>query len=215
MMNIIFLGAPGVGKGTYAKELVEKYGFIQISTGDILRAEIKKNSNIGKEVSKIINEGNLVSDEIINQVVTNFIDLDKNYIFDGYPRKISQAEFLDGFLKDKGKAIDYVICFELDRDIIIKRLTGRRKCSVCGNDYNVYFNPSPNNDKCVCGSVLSQRNDDKEEVIDNRLIVYEKDTAPLIEYYEKKDILRKIDSSRGIDNVVKDIVEIIKPDFVH
>ncbi|MFC1512480.1 adenylate kinase [bacterium] len=210
-MNLVFLGAPGTGKGTQAVRLAKEYNSKHISTGDLLRAEMDKGSELGLRVKDIMARGSLVSDDIINTVIENGLEAGTSYILDGYPRTIAQAEFLDNFFGKMGEKLSFVINFILSEEEIIKRLTGRRKCRKCGKDYNLYFNPSSKGDDCeACGSVLYQRPDDKKEVIINRLKVYNEQTKPLLDYYTKKNILKNIEARRPIDQIFKDLCKVIQ-----
>lgn len=204
--SIIFLGPPGAGKGTQSQLLKERDGFIQISTGDILREAVKNQTPLGIEAQKYMNEGKLVPDElIINLIAEKLEELkEKNIIFDGFPRTIPQAEALKELLNKKGRKIDAVILFKIDDEEVIKRLSGRRVCPNCGAVYHVIYNPPKNDNLCdKCGTQLIQRDDDKEEVIKNRLQVYNQQTAPLIEYY--KNMILTIDATANPEDIYNNI----------
>jgi len=197
MGNYVFLGPPGAGKGTMADMLAEKYGFVHISTGDILREELKKGSPLGRQAQEYIDSGRLVPDEVVAAIVAGALDgpdVRRNgFILDGYPRTIRQAELLDGALDEKGLVLDCVVLFLVGRDLLLKRLTGRRVCRQCGAVYHVAFNPPQRAGVCDrCGGELYQRNDDRPETVQERLEVYEKQTAPLIGYYEQRGLLLRV-----------------------
>ena len=190
-MKLIALGSPGVGKGTYAKEIVEKYNITTISTGDLFRENIKNETEVGKKVKEIIDAGRLVPDEITVEMMRERLSRDdtKNgFILDGFPRTIPQAEALAEFTE-----IDMALNFKADKDIIMQRLTGRRTCSKCGATFHVVNIPPKVENVCdKCGGELVQRSDELPEVIEERLRVYEEQTAPLIDYYKEKGLLKEI-----------------------
>lgn len=210
-MRLIFLGAPGTGKGTQASVLAEKYNIPQISTGDILRKAVAEGTELGKKAKSIMDSGGLVSDDIIIGLIEERLsqpDAQSGYILDGFPRTIKQAEELDNLLPED-KAIDAVIYFDVPAEEIVDRLTSRRTCSVCGKNYNMKTDPPPPDNKCrVCGGEIIQRDDDKEETVRNRLSVYNEKTAPLVEYYEKQKKLYRIDGSKEVEEVRKDIIDL-------
>ncbi len=212
-MNIIMLGPPGAGKGTQAKMLVEKLGIPQISTGDMLRAAVKEGTELGKKAKEYMDAGKLVPDEVVIGIVKERLaqpDCEKGFILDGFPRTIPQAEALDKVLEELGKKIDYVINVAVPNEELITRLTGRRTCRQCGAMYHVVFNPPKVEGKCdKCGGELYQRDDDKEETIRQRLEVYEAQTAPLIEYYEKKGVLYNIDGTGSIEEIFQNILKVL------
>ncbi len=213
-MNLIFLGPPGSGKGTQAKMLVDKYGIPQISTGDILREAVKEGTPLGKEAKKYMDEGKLVPDEVVVGIVRERLkepDCTKGFILDGFPRTIPQAEALDKTLQKMGKGIDHVLSLEVDKEELVRRLSGRRTCKKCGAMYHIIFDPPKKDGICDrCGGELYQRDDDKEETIRERLRVYEEQTAPLIEYYRKKGLLRPIDGVGKIEEIFARITEAIE-----
>ena len=210
-MRLIFIGPPGVGKGTQAK-LVKKYlGIVHLSTGDILRAEIAQATPLGIKAKSYIDKGHLVPDNELLNIMSkrlNEDDATKGYLLDGYPRTIPQAEGLDNFLYEMNQKINAVVSIELDDESIIKRLSSRRFCNECGNITNLLFNPPKIDDKCdKCSGQLLQRSDDSKGVIIERLEVYNKQTAPLLEYYQEKHLIKKIDGSGNIDNVYQLILK--------
>ena len=204
MKNLVFLGAPGAGKGTQAKRISEKYGIPHISTGDILRANIKAGTELGKLAKSYIDKGALVPDEVIIKVMESRLaeaDCKNGYLLDGFPRTIEQAKALDK-ITDVTLAVNIVV----DNDAVVARIAGRRMC-VCGESYHVSAHPSDVCDKC--GAKLYQRDDDKEETVKSRLEVYEKQNAPLIEYYSAKGVLRDVDGMKDVADVTSEIVKVI------
>jgi adenylate kinase len=210
-MHLIFLGPPGAGKGTIAAKIKEAYGIAHISTGDILRENVKQGTPLGKLAERYMQAGDLVPDDIIVEMVENRLqepDCSEGFILDGFPRTLPQAEALDRILKKLKTKVDAVILLEVDDETIVKRLSGRRVCPKCGAIYNVSFNPPKADSLCDhCGERVIQRNDDKEEVVRQRLAVYRERTAPLIDYYLRKGILKKVEAARGSDEVVAAIEE--------
>ena len=204
MKNLVFLGAPGAGKGTQAKRISEKYGIPHISTGDILRANIKEGTELGKLAKSYIDKGLLVPDEVIIKVMESRLageDCKKGYLLDGFPRTIEQAKALD-----KITTVTLAVNIVVDSDAVVARIAGRRMC-VCGESYHVSTHPSDVYDKC--GAKLYQRDDDKEETVKSRLEVYEKQTAPLIEYYTAKGILKDVDGMKDVSEVTEEIIKVI------
>lgn len=210
---MIMLGPPGSGKGTQAKRLTERFGIPQISTGDILREAVKEGTPLGKEAKRYMDEGKLVPDEVVVGIVRERLkepDCEKGFILDGFPRTVAQAEALDRILEEMGRKIDHVIDIEVSEDELLKRLTGRRTCKRCGAMYHIIFNPPKRDGICdQCGGELYQRDDDKEETIKARLKVYREQTAPLIDYYEKRGLLRRIEGSGKIEEIEERILKAI------
>ncbi|ROR01714.1 adenylate kinase [Desulfosoma caldarium] len=204
-MNIILLGPPGAGKGTQAKRMIERYGIPQISTGDMLRAALKAGTPLGLEAKKYMDQGALVPDSVVVGLVKDRIqqeDCKKGYMLDGFPRNVSQAETLDGMLKELGQGIDHVVCIDVPDQELIQRLTGRRTCRECGAGFHVMFDPPKKEGVCdKCGGQLYQRDDDNEATVTSRLKVYADQTKPLIDYYEKQGKLRKINGVGSIDEI--------------
>ena len=192
-MNILFLGAPGCGKGTQSKMLIKEFGIPQISTGDLLREEIKAGSSLGQELQEIMSTGKFVSDELVLSLVSKKIMQDEcksGFILDGYPRNISQAKSLDLLFTEKNIKLEYVFLIDVPFDTLIERCTGRLLCTTC--DYIGNTDKGDKiGDKCEEG-VLYQREDDKEETVKNRLNVYQEQTAPIIDFYKSKGILHKM-----------------------
>ena len=202
-MILVFLGPPGAGKGTQAQRLAKEKGFLHISTGDLLREAVKKETPLGKKAKEYMERGELVPDDLIIALIEEVFPKNGNVILDGFPRTIKQAEALEEMLKKKGTKLDKVILFELSDEEVVERLSGRRVDPKTGKVYHVKYNPPPP------GIEVIQRDDDKPEVIKNRLQVYRQQTAPLIEYYEKRGILRKIDASKSVEEVYKQVLEVI------
>ncbi|MBE0428488.1 MAG: adenylate kinase [Thermoleophilia bacterium] len=210
-MRLVLLGAPGAGKGTQAKLLIEKYNTPQISTGDLLRAAVAAESDLGKEAKSYMDRGDLVPDRVVLGMVKERIAHDdclSGYILDGFPRNTAQAEALDGMLAEMDMALDAALSVDVPMEDLMKRLTGRRTCQKCGQMYNIYFSAPAEENKCdKCGSELYQRDDDREETITKRLEVYESQTAPLIEYYTGKGICRSVDGTGAIDEIFATVCE--------
>ncbi len=204
-MRLVLLGAPGAGKGTQAKILVEKYGIPQISTGDLLRAAVAAGTALGKEAKSYMDKGELVPDSVVLGMVEERLkqdDCKKGYILDGFPRNTKQAEALDNMLSSLNMPLTAAISVDVPFEDLMKRLTGRRTCKACGQMYNIYFNPPSKEGICdKCGGELFQRDDDKEETIKKRLEVYNAQTAPLIDYYKGKGILKSVEGTGSIDEI--------------
>ncbi|MEN3042660.1 MAG: adenylate kinase [Fervidobacterium sp.] len=212
-MNLIFLGPPGAGKGTYAKRIVEKYGIPHISTGDIFREAIAKGTELGKKVQDIVNSGNLVPDELTNALVEERLkqpDCENGFILDGYPRTINQAQALDIMLKNMKKELDGALYFEVDEETVVQRISTRRVCAKCGKVYNVITLPPKIEGRCDdCNSELIQREDDKEEIVRGRYRVYIEKTSPLIEYYRNQNKLFTLDGGKSVEEVMKMLFNIL------
>jgi adenylate kinase len=217
---IILLGAPGAGKGTQAKVIVEKYGIPQVSTGDLLREHVARGTELGKQAKKVMDSGNLVSDELVCGMVAERLsqpDCARGFILDGFPRTVGQAQWLDNWLATQlfektglKKSAPVVINIAVGYNLLWKRLTGRRSCPTCGRIYNIYFSPPRVDELCdIDGTKLITRRDDSEEVISERLKAYERDTLPLIEYYRSKGQLVEIDGSRGMDEISAEALKLI------
>ena len=198
-MNLLIVGAPGAGKGTMSNFIVEKYHLVHISTGDMLRQEIKDDTEIGKLAKELIARGELVPDSIINDMIVARLsadDVKQGFLFDGYPRTLSQAESLTEILKGLGKKIDAVINLNVSDDILIKRIEGRRLCSKCGASYNIFFSAPQTEGVCdKCGGKLSIRADDNAESLKIRLEEFRRNTQPVIEYYEKLNVIEDINAN--------------------
>jgi adenylate kinase len=211
-MNIIIFGPPGAGKGTQSDRIVSKYQLFKISTGDLLRNEIKNGTLLGKKIEEIINSGTLVSDNIINDLIEKLVS-NKKYknkiIFDGYPRNVQQAKNLNILLKKYEQKIDLVISLRVSLDLIIKRITGRLVCSKCGNTFNEFFNPPSPNLTCCKDGTLKRRSDDNVETAKKRYQTYENSTKPLLEYYSKSGLLKNVDGENEIEEITAKIASFI------
>jgi adenylate kinase len=207
---IIFLGAPGAGKGTQAREVSRQFSVPQISTGDILRDAVRNRTPLGLAAQAKMEGGELVPDEVVCGIVEERVsrpDCERGFILDGFPRTIAQAEFVDRTLLASGRGDPLVIEIEVERDLLLKRLTGRRTCALCGELYNVYFHPPRVEGVCdKDGGKLLQRADDSEETIRQRLVAYENQTRPLIDYYRGKGFLHQVDGNRGAEVTAKELI---------
>lgn len=212
-MNVILLGPPGAGKGTQAKRMVDKYGIPQISTGDMLRAALKAGTPLGLEAKKFMDKGDLVPDSVVIGLVRERIQQDdcrKGYMLDGFPRNVSQAEALDKMLADLGQKIDDVVSIEVPQEELIGRLTGRRTCRGCGAGFHVMFDPPKKEGVCdKCGAELYQRDDDNEKTVRSRLEVYEQQTKPLIDYYQRQQKLRGIPGVGDMGEIFQRITAVL------
>jgi len=213
-MRIILLGAPGSGKGTQAQKLVEREGIPQVSTGDLLRDAVSRGTELGKKAKVAMDAGELVSDDIVLGMIRERLakpDAEKGFILDGFPRNLAQAESLDGVLDEIGAPLDAAVLMDVDFEVLLKRLTGRRTCSGCGRVYNVYFFPPETDGVCDgCGGELIQRADDNEETIGQRLKVYESQTAPLVAFYEDRGKLKVVPAEGEIDEVFQRLETALK-----
>lgn len=210
-MNIVLLGPPGAGKGTQAARIVEKYGVPHISTGDIFRANIKAGTELGKRAQEYMNRGELVPDELVVEIATDRLaadDCKEGFLLDGFPRTVFQAEKLDEFMASKGRKIEHVLNIEVGRDDLMARLTGRRVCKSCGASFHVVNIPPKQEGICDnCGAELVQRADDNEETASNRIEVYNRETKPLIDYYEKAGNIVNIDGGKAAEDVFAAIAD--------
>ena len=212
-MKIIMLGAPGAGKGTQAKMIAEKFDIPHISTGDIFRANIKNGTELGKKAKEFMDKGQLVPDELTVQILLDRVandDCKEGYVLDGFPRTIPQADVLDSELSKLGDKVDFAINVDVPDENIVRRMSGRRACLKCGATYHIEHIPPKKEGICdKCGSELVQREDDKPETVQNRLSVYHEQTQPLIEYYDKKNILKTVDGTKDMQEVFNEIVSIL------
>ncbi len=206
-MNIVLLGAPGAGKGTQGQKLVEEFGIAHISTGDLLRAAVKAQSELGKQAKAYMDAGQLVPDQLVIDLVKERLaqpDAQKGFMLDGFPRNIAQAETLDGELKDMGVELDAALLVDVPFDVIVSRLSSRRTCRSCG------YTAGPDTSVCPrCGGEMYQRDDDKPETINKRLDTYQNQTQPLIDYYEGHGILKAVDGNRAVDEVYVDVKKVL------
>jgi adenylate kinase len=214
-MRIVLLGAPGSGKGTQAKLLSEKYRIPHVSTGDLLRANLAAGTPLGLQAKAAMDAGQLVSDDLVLAIIRERLknpDAKKGFILDGFPRNIPQANALDAMLRNIAQPLDAAILMEVDFDILMQRLTGRRTCENCGAAYNVYTNPPRLEDQCDrCGGPLHHRADDNEETIGNRLRVYEGQTKPLIGYYRDQGRIETVDAVGDVKDILKRMIAVLDP----
>jgi adenylate kinase len=213
LQALVFLGAPGAGKGTQAREVSKHFSIPQISTGDMLREAVRNGTPLGLAAKVKMEAGELVPDEVVCGIVEERIsqpDCRNGFILDGFPRTLKQAKFVHGILLAKGMGNPLVIDIKVDEDLLLKRLTGRRTCSLCGEIYNVYFNPPRVEGICDNdGGKLLQRADDSEETIRQRLVEYENQTSPLIAYYEEKGFLHAVDGGRKPELIAAELIEFL------
>ena len=212
-MKIIMLGAPGAGKGTQAKKIAAEYKIPHISTGDIFRANIKNNTELGQKAKAYMDKGELVPDELTLDLIMDRFkqpDCENGYVLDGFPRTIPQAESLTKALSERGEAVDYAVNVDVPDENIINRMSGRRACLNCGATYHIVYNPSKKEGICdTCGQQLVLRDDDKPETVKKRLSVYHDQTQPLIDYYKNEGILAEVDGTKDMEEVFQDIVNIL------
>lgn len=210
-MNLIFLGPPGAGKGTQAKRICEKYGLTQIATGDILREHLRNETGLGMKAKEYINAGNLVPNDLIIDMMRYEIEKNRKkggFLLDGFPRTTAQAEALDELLKELDDKLDLAIVLSVPNDELISRLTGRRVCQTCGTSYHLIFNPPKVENICDNeGAELIQRKDDNVETVKNRLEVYDKETKPIISYYEQKGLVYNVDGVGTVGEIFERINE--------
>lgn len=216
-MRCVLLGPPGAGKGSLAGVVKEMMGIMHISTGDMLRDEMKKGSPLGLEIKSLIEKGALVSDEIVTKLVESRVTTDPNlakgFMLDGFPRTTQQAQDLDKILTKVGKPLDFVLCMDASIEVILKRLTGRRICRKCGAIFHIKSKPSKKGNACdLCEGELYQRSDDNEETIRRRMDVYETSTKPIIDYYEAQGKLIRISGEKETADVRNDLIKMLNED---
>lgn len=213
-MNILFMGPPGAGKGTQAAEIVKEFGIPHISTGDAFRLAIKQQTPIGMQAKSFMDQGLLVPDDVTIGIVEERLqqsDCEKGFLLDGFPRTLSQAEALDDILSRLNTSLNHVINLNVDRGLLMARLTGRRICSVCGASYHLIFNPPKQDGICdIDGGELYQRPDDNEESVGKRLDEYDNKTAPLLTFYDNKGLLRQVNGENEINVVTSEIVSLMQ-----
>lgn len=211
---LIFLGAPGAGKGTQAREVSREFGIPQISTGDLLRDAVEKETPLGKAAKARMESGDLIPDEIVTAMVDMRIDepdCKKGFILDGYPRTLAQAESSDSMFHAKHRGNPLVVDIQVEEALLLKRLTGRRTCSLCGEIYNIYFSPPKKENVCdIDGGKLEHRADDNEVTIKQRLVAYENQTSPLVDYYRKKGFLHVVDGSKDPAGIARELIEFLR-----
>lgn len=212
-MRLVFLGAPGVGKGTQADRMAARYGVRKISTGDLLREAVRNATALGLEAKSYMDQGRLVPDSVVIGLVRDKLtepEYTKGFILDGFPRTVPQAEELARVLGERGIGLDRVVNFRVSREAIVSRLSGRRSCPNCQATFHVEFAPSKKGTSCDrCGEALIQRNDDKPEAIETRLKVYEEQTAPLISFYENQNLLSHLDGAGAVETVYQNLTSLL------
>jgi len=212
-LNILFIGAPGSGKGTQSRELINKFDFIQLSTGDLLRSAISKKSDLGLKAKTYMDSGLLVPDNLILNLVSDFLKINngKSIIFDGFPRTVDQAKKLEDIVSSNGQKINKVFYFKINPQILIDRLTGRRTCSQCGEIFHIHTKPSSKGDKCEkCGGNLEHRKDDHADVISERLKQFEINTSPTIDFYSEAGSVVVVNGELPPENVFNEIKKSLK-----
>jgi len=213
-LNLILLGPPGAGKGTQAKLLIERYGIPQISTGDILRSAVAQKTASGLRAKEFMQQGALVPDDLVIDIIRERLQLPDTlagFILDGFPRTVAQADALDAMLSSNAKAIDHVISISVDNEELLQRVIGRLTCKGCGRGYHKAYDPPVNEGVCdACGSVLFQRDDDKEDTMRARLDTYYSQTEPLIGYYESKKLLRSIEGLGSIEEINSSLIKVFE-----
>lgn len=214
-MQLVFLGAPGVGKGTQAEKIAAQYGVVKISTGDLLREAVRAQTALGKDAKSYMDQGKLVPDSVVIGLVCDKLSdpsCAHGFVLDGFPRTVPQAEELGHVLSQRNIRLDRVINFQVSREDVVRRLSGRRSCPKCQATFHVDFAPPKKSDSCDrCGEALVQRSDDKRDAIETRLRVYEEQTAPLIAYYDSKSLLTHLDGASAVETVYQNLTKVLTP----
>lgn len=212
-MNVIFLGPPGSGKGTQASIVSEKLGIPQISTGDMLRSAVREQTPMGLKAKAMMDAGQLVADHVVVGIVRERLakpDCQRGFILDGFPRTVPQADALRSSLLEMNRQVDAVISLKVDEEVVVRRIAGRRTCRDCGKMYHVEFDPPATENVCdICGGDLFLRDDDKEETVRKRLQVYSEQTAPLVDYYMKANLVHAVDGMQDISEVSDQILKVL------
>ena len=213
-MNLLIVGAPGVGKGTMSRFLVAHYKLVHVSTGDMLRQAIADKTPVGLKAKEYMDKGQLVPDEVIHNIIVDRLsqnDIKRGFLFDGYPRTVNQAIDLANILKELNMKIDAVLNLQVDDEVVIKRITGRRTCNSCGSIYNIYYNAPKQEGICDnCGEKLTIRSDDNIDSLQIRLEEFHKNTSPVIEYYESENIVHNINADQDREEEFKDIQQVLE-----
>ena len=213
-MNLLIVGAPGVGKGTMSRFLVAHYKLVHVSTGDMLRQAIADKTPVGLKAKEYMDKGQLVPDEVIHNIIVDRLsqnDIKRGFLFDGYPRTVNQAIDLTNILKELNMKIDAVLNLQVDDEVVIKRITGRRTCNSCGSIYNIYYNAPKQEGICDnCGEKLTIRSDDNIDSLQIRLEEFHKNTSPVIEYYESENIVHNINADQDREEEFKDIQQVLE-----
>ncbi|MEJ5338902.1 MAG: adenylate kinase [Aquificaceae bacterium] len=210
-MIVVFLGPPGSGKGTQAKKLSQELGLVHISTGDILREAVKNQTELGIKAKEYMDRGELVPDSLMIALIEEVMPQEGGFILDGFPRTVPQAEALDDMLQKHGKGLSWVFLFDLPEEVVVERLSGRLTCSQCGAVYHIKYNPPKEEGICdLCGGRLVQREDDREEIVRKRYRVYTDQTRPLVEFYQQRDKLIRLNAAQDIQEVNRRLLEVLK-----
>jgi adenylate kinase len=214
-VDLVFLGPPGAGKGTQAKRVADRMGVAHLSTGDLLREAVRKATPLGVEAKGYMDRGQLVPDDLVDRLVAERVEAaarDAGFLLDGYPRNVAQARALDRVEGTLGRSLDAVLLLEVPDRVLAERLTGRRSCPSCGAMYHVSAQPPRQEGRCDrCGAALVVRSDDRPEVVRERLAVYHRETRPLVDYYQERSLLRRVDGAGSIEEVTAQVVRALGP----
>ncbi len=211
MLRLVLLGRPGAGKGTQGAFISEEFNIPRLVMSELLKEEVRSGSDLGETIKGYMERGLLVPDDIVYEVLERKLSevMEKGFLLDGFPRNLEQAEWLDKFLNSRGKKLTAVLFFDVDELTVLRRMMGRLVCESCGRSYNVFYDPPPDARRCECGGKLYQRSDDCYEKILRRLDVFNEETSPLIEYYENKGLLVRIDASKDVEGVRREVFSTI------